>query len=138
MCKNFINCAIHLFPFYFNASGRSGCFEFLFWYSSIILLSKMKSLFSACESLPNLSCHFGKHKSVFLQILHQSSVPANITSQYFFSSNIIYLGQKDLIKVQIFETFECSIQVLSKCGLNFEITSQFLFKFCIILHCHDT
>ena len=23
MCKNFVNCAIHSFPFYFNASGRS-------------------------------------------------------------------------------------------------------------------
>ena len=33
--------------------------------------------FSACEKLPNSSCHFWKHKSVFLQILHHSSVPPN-------------------------------------------------------------
>ena len=31
----------------------------------------------------------------------------NITPLYFLSSNIIYFGQKQLIKVQIFEIFEC-------------------------------
>ena len=34
---------------------------------------KWNHYFSACENLPNSSCHFWKHKSVFLQILHQSS-----------------------------------------------------------------
>ena len=48
-CVNsFVDCAIHLFP----------------------RKSKVFSL-SVCENLPNSSCHFGKHKSVFLQILHQ-------------------------------------------------------------------
>ena len=39
--------------------------------------------FSAFEHLPNSSCHFRKRKPVFLQILHQSSVPSNITLLYF-------------------------------------------------------
>ena len=48
-CVNsFVDCAIHLFP----------------------RKNKVFSL-SVCENLPNSSCHFGKHKSVFLQILHQ-------------------------------------------------------------------
>ena len=33
-----------------------------------------------------------------------------ITPLYFFRSNVIYFAQKETIKVQIFETFECSGQ----------------------------
>ena len=52
-------------------------------------------------------------KSVFLQILHHSSMSWEITPLYFFSSNNIYFVQKEPIKVKIFETFECSGQNLS-------------------------
>ena len=43
------------------------------------------------ENLPNSSCHFPNHKSVFLQILHGSSVSWNITPLYFFRSNVGYI-----------------------------------------------
>ena len=62
------------------------------------------------ENLPNSSCHFPNHKSVFLQILHDSSVSWKTTPLYFFRSNVIYFAQKGPIKAQIFETFECSDQ----------------------------
>ena len=39
---------------------------------------------SANRNLPNSSCHFWMHKSVFLQILHQSSEQSKITPLYFF------------------------------------------------------
>ena len=60
------------------------------------------------ENLPNSSCHFPSSKSVFLQILHHSSMPWKITPMYFFSSNNIYFAQKEPVKAKIFETFECS------------------------------
>ena len=60
-----------------------------------------------------------KLKSVFLQILHQSSVLSNITSQYLFSLNIIYFGQKEPINLQIFEAIECSGQNLSNSSCQF-------------------
>ena len=56
---------------------------------------------------------------------------------YFFSSNIFF-SQKEPIRVQIFETLVRSDQNSSNCGINFQTTSQFLFEFCIIPHCHDT
>ena len=59
------------------------------------------------ENSPNNSCHFLNHESVFLQILYHYSVSWKITSLYFFSSNIIYDGQKEPTEVQIFETFQC-------------------------------
>ena len=54
------------------------------------------------ENLPNFSCDFSNHMSIFLQILHHSSVPWKITPLYFFSSNVIYFGQKESIKTQMF------------------------------------
>ena len=62
--------------------------------------------------MPNSSCYLWKHKLVFLQILHQYSVPSKITPLYFLSSNMLYFGQKQLIKVQIFEIFEYSVENL--------------------------
>ena len=93
----------------------------LFWIFIFILFYFLKwnHYFSARENLLNSSCHFWKHKSVFLQILHQYSVPSNITPLYFFSSNILYFGQKQLIKVQIFEIFECSGENLPNSSCHF-------------------
>ena len=71
------------------------------------------------ENLPDSSCHFWQQISAFLQILHQPSVPSNITSLYLFSSNIIYFGQKQLIKVRIFEIFKCLGQNLLNSSSQF-------------------
>ena len=71
------------------------------------------------KNLTNSSCHFRKLKSVFLQILHQCSVPSNITPLYFFNSSITYFRQRQPIKVQIFEIFECSDQNSTKCSYQF-------------------
>ena len=61
----------------------------------------------------NFSCHFWKHKSVFLQMLCQYSVPSNIPPLYFFFRSNIYFVQKKPIKVQFFEIFESSGQTSS-------------------------
>ena len=71
------------------------------------------------ENLPNSSCHCWKDKPVFFQILHQSSVPSNITPLYFFSSSIIYFGQKQTIKVQMFKIFEYTGQNLPNSSCHF-------------------
>ena len=102
---------------------------------------KWNRCFSGCENLPNSSCHFGKHKSIFLQILHQSSVPSNITPLYFFSSNIIYFVQKDPIKVQIFETFEFSGQNSPKFLMSIfkrEVNSSASFASFFIVMTHNS
>ena len=51
------------------------------------------------EDLPNSSSHFPNHKSAFLQVFHHSLVSWNIAPLYFFSSKIIYFGQKQPKKV---------------------------------------
>ena len=89
------------------------------------------------QNLSDSLCQFWHDKSVPLQILYPSSVSWKITSLYFFSSNNIYFAQKEHIKMEIFETLECSGNICQISHVNFEMTSQFLFKFCVILHCHD-
>ena len=69
---------------------------------------------------PNKSLNFSTFKRAlvkicqnpFLQNLHDSLVSWKITPQYFFRSKITYFAQKGPIKVQIFNTFECSDQNL--------------------------
>ena len=53
------------------------------------------------------------NKSIPLQILYPTSVSWKIIPLYFLSSNKIYFAQKEPIKIKIFETFECSAQILS-------------------------
>ena len=92
------------------------------FYYNLVLPSyflKWNRYFSTYENLLNSSCQFRKHKSVFLQILHQSPVPSNITPLDFFNSSIIYFGQKEPIKMYIFETFRCSGQHSSKSSCQF-------------------
>ena len=67
------------------------------------------------ENLPYSSCQVWNDKSIFLWILHESSVTLydlwNITLLYFFRWNVTYFPRNKPIKVQIFETFECSYQI---------------------------
>ena len=46
------------------------------------------------------SCHFWNSKSVFLQILHHSSVSWDVFALCLFSWNLIYFQQKEPIKKQ--------------------------------------
>ena len=57
---------------------------------------------------------------------YQSWVPSKITSLYFLSWSIIYFGQKQPIKVQIFEIFNCLCQnLLNSLNVSFEPVNSF-------------
>ena len=64
--------------------------HFLLWVKGFHQSLKFGTFECSGENLPNFSCHFPNHKSVFLQIFHHSPVSWKITPPYFFSSNIIY------------------------------------------------
>ena len=65
------------------------------------------------QILSNSLCQFWNDKSIPLQIVYPSSFSWQITPLFIFSSNNIYFAQKEPIKMKIFETFECSSQILS-------------------------
>ena len=84
--------------------------HFLLWAKWYHESTSFDTFKSSDENLPIFSCHFPNHKSVFLQILHDSSVSWKITPLYFLGQNVIYFARKEPIKVKILETFECSDQ----------------------------
>ena len=61
--------------FYFGSNSQFWHFQVFWW------------------KLSNFSCHFPNHQSVFLQILHNSSMSWKITPLYFFRSIVIYFAQ---------------------------------------------
>ena len=71
------------------------------------------------QNLSNSLCQFWKGKSIPLQTLPPYSVAWKITPLHLFSSNNIYLAPKEPIKMNIFETFECSGQNLSNSFCQF-------------------
>ena len=81
---------------------------------------------------------FESTKSVLLQTLHQSSMPSNIAPLYFFLAHTLCTLVKGAIKEQFFRSSSDRIKICKIPHVNFEMTSQALFKFCIILHCQDT
>ena len=92
---------------------------FLLWTKGSHQSSNFDTFKCSGENLRNSSCHFPSNNSVFLQILHQSSMSWKITPLYFFSSKNTYFAQKEPIKVKIFETFECSGYKLSNFSCQF-------------------
>ena len=111
------------------------CFEFWFSFSSAILLSEMESFFSAWEQkFANFFMCFWKHKSVFFQILHQCSVPSDITPMCYFRSKIIYFKQKKALKCNFFRISSARVKIREISQANFGTTNQFLFQFRIILN----
>ena len=108
--NSFSNFASFLIVMTRNSLVNSKLIYFLLWIKGFHQSHNFETFECCRENLPNCSCHFPNHKSVFLQILQDSSVSRKITPSYFFRSNIIYFARKGSIKVQNFETFECSDQ----------------------------
>ena len=84
--------------------------HFLFWTKRSHKSTNCDIFKHSGENVSNSSCHFPNQKSMFLQILHDSSLSRMINPLYFSRSNVTCFGQKGPIKGQIFETFECSDQ----------------------------
>ena len=78
-----------------NSSVKFKLKHFLLWIKGSHQSPNFETFKCSCENLPYSSCHFPNHKSVFLQILHYSSV----SRKYFFRSNVKYFVQKESIQV---------------------------------------
>ena len=91
------------------------------------------------QILSNSLCQFWNDESIPLQILYPSSVSWKITPLYFFSSNNIYtLLKRSPLQWKFWRLMSAQVKICHISYVSFEMTSQFLFKFCIILHCQDT
>ena len=120
-----------------NSSVNFKLIHLLLWTKGIHQSPNFDTFKCSGEHLSYSSCYFPNHKSVFLQILHHSSVSWKITPLCFFRSNIKYFAQQESMKVQIFETLTTQVKI-HQISVIFETTEQFFFKFCINLQGHET
>ena len=98
----------------------------LFIYFSLLKFAKFLMSFSKAQV--TFSSNFA---SIFIAIKHNTSV-------LFFSSNIIYYGQRSKLKSICLRFSSGKVKIRQIPHANFEMTSQVLFKLCIILHWHET
>ena len=90
--------------------------DFLLWTKGSHESTNFDTFKFSHENLPNSWCHFPNHKSIFLQILHDFSVPSKITPLCLFRSNILHFAGNGPIEVKHLESFEYSDQNLPNFG----------------------
>ena len=120
-----------------NSSENLQLMHFLLWTKGSHESANFDTFKCSDENLPKCSCHFPKRKSVFLQILNDSSVSRNITPLYIFRSNVVHFAQKGPIKVHILQICYCSDQN-SRFLVIFETKNWLFFKFCTSFQYHKT
>ena len=92
-----------IIPLYFFSSSN-----IYFAQKELIKMKIFETFKCSGQILSNSLCHFWNEKFIPLQILYLSSVSQKIIPLHYFSSKNIYFAQKQLIKMKIFETFDCS------------------------------
>ena len=132
------NFALFFIVMIHNSSVNFKVIPFLLWTKGSHQSSNFDTFKYSGESLPNFSCLFSNHKLVFPQNLHNSSVSWKITSLYFCSSNNLYFDHKEPIKTTNLLDFSSARVKICEVHVNFKTTCQFRFKFCIVLHFHNT
>ena len=78
----------------------------------------------------------------------QVSFPSNVASIFsaikqnspilFLAQTLYTLFKRSPLKCKFFRFSSARVKICQIPHVNFELTSRFLFKFCIILHCHGT
>ena len=78
------------------------------------------------------TCRFLSKFCIPLQI-HEIYLPCT-----FLAQTIYTFFKRSTLKWKFLRLSSARVKIRQIPHVNFEMTSQFLFKFCIILHCHDT
>ena len=119
----------HNFSVYFKL------IHFQLWTKGSHQSSNFDTLERSGENLPNSSCHFPSNKSVFLQILHHSSMLWETTLLYFVSP-IYTLLKRSPLKWKCLRLLSGQVKICEIPYINFQTTSRFLSKSCIPLQFH--
>ena len=100
-------------------------------------MKSFKTFKCSGQILSNFLCQYWNDELIPVQILYLSSISWKDIPLYFFSSNNIYVAQKEPVKMKIFETFEDSGQILTNSLCQFWNGESILYKFCIQIHFHE-
>ena len=89
------------------------------------------------ESSPNSSCHFWNHKvRVYSNFASLFSVMKDNSSVFFLAQTFI-LWTKRARRSEIFRLLSGWVKIQQILYAMFETASQFFFKLCITLQCHE-
>ena len=89
------------------------------------------------QNLSNFSCQFRNEKLIPFQILHHYSMLRHATPLQTLSSYIFYFELKHTIKLSIYRFSSALVKFCQITHGILQTTSQFFFKYCIILQCHE-
>ena len=121
-----------------NSSVNFKVIHFLLWAKGSHESSNFDTFECSGQNLPNSSCHFPSNKSIFLQILHHSSISWKITPLYFLAQTIYTLLKRNPLNWKPLRLLSAhQVKICQIPYVNFETASQFLYKFCIPLQCHE-
>ena len=121
-----------------NSSVNFKVIYFLLWAKGSHESSNFDTFECSGQNLPNSSCHFPSNKSIFLQILHHSSISWKITPLYFLAQTIYTLLKRSPLNWKPLRLLSAhQVKICQIPYVNFETASQFLYKFCIPLQCHE-
>ena len=122
----------------FSAIRHNSSVLFLAW-TYFCQRSQLKTYFLDFRVLESKFVKFilWNDKSIPLQILDFSSLPWHITPLQILSSYLFYFGRKDPIKVPILTLSSALVKMCQISQVFFQTTSQFFFKICISLQCHE-
>ena len=116
-----------------NFSVNFTVIQVLLWAKGSHQSSNFDTFECSGENLPNSSCHFPSNKSVFLQILHHSSMSWEITPLYFLAQTIYTLLKRSPLKWKFLRLSSAQVKICQIPYATFETTSRFLSKFYIPL-----
>ena len=120
-----------------NSSVNIKLIHFLLWIKGSHESLNFETFECSGKSFPNSSCHFPNHKSVFVQILQHSSVSWNITLLVFLAQTLYTLFKKIPLKFKFLRLSSTLVKICHIPHITFPTTSQFFFRFCINLQCHQ-
>ena len=123
----------NIIPLYFFSSNK-----IYFAQKKPIKVKLFEAIECSGQNLSNSLSQFWNDKSIPLQILYSSSVSWKITSLYFLAQTIYTLLKRSTLKWKCLRLSSARVKINQIPHVSFEVTSQFPFKFCFILHCHGT
>ena len=90
------------------------------------------------QILSHFFCQFWNGDSIPVQISCPYYISWEITPLHFLAQTIYTLLKRNTLKLNFLSLLSAWIKICQIPHVNFEMTSQFLIKFCIIFHCHDS
>ena len=105
-----------------NSSVNFKLMYFLLWTKGPHQTLNFDTFEYSGENLPNSSCHFSNHKSVFLQILHHVSMSWKITPMYVLGQTLCTLLNRNQSKCKFFRLLSAWVKI-HQILVSFETTS---------------